>query len=330
MNPTIKDIAEKCGVSYATVSRALSGHPYVKDETRERIIKIARQMGYRPNAVARGLVMRKTTTIGFMVPDITNPVFPEVARGLEDAALAAGYTVFLCNSNWDKDRELRIIDILLQQRVSGLVVFLCSEKSVDLIRRAKMDTKTVCISNMSHKSAMTLLYIDNELGARQAVEHLIERGHRAIACIGGLEDTAANRERLKGYHQALQNHGIAACSDFVRFGDYRLESGHAIMTELLRLPARPTAVFAANDLLALGAISAIKEHGLRVPEDVAVVGFDDIQLASLPEIQLSSISWPKYELGRIAFELVARCLEGEGPPEDRVLLQPTLVVRSTS
>lgn len=330
MDPTIKDIAEKSGVSYATVSRALSGHPYVKDETRERVIKIARQMGYRPNAVARGLVLRKTTTIGFVVPDITNPVFPEVARGLEDAALRRGYTVFLCNSNWDKDRELRILDILLQQRVSGLVVFLCSEKSVELIRRAKMDTKTVCISNMSHESAMTSLYIDNELGAQLAVEHLIKQGHEAIACIGGLEDSAANRERLRGYQQALQDHGIAACEGLIRFGDYRIESGSTLMSQLLHLPKRPTAVFAANDLLALGAINAIKEHGLRVPEDVAVVGFDDIQLASLPEIQLSSISWPKYELGKVAFELVARCLEDDAPPDDRVLLQPTLVVRSTS
>lgn len=333
MPPTIKDVAKKAGVSYATVSRALNNHPEINEGTKKRILKLALEMGYRPNAIAQGLVKKETKTIGLLIPDITNPFFPEVARGIEDAASEAGYTVFLCNTNWSKEREEHYLNVLSQKQVDGLIIAPSSEEMNHLKKALEGEFKTVFISRVINHANCTSIIIDNIRGAQLAVECLVKKGHRRIAFIGGREDISTCQERLNGYQLALKNNNLEINGDYIKTGSFKRESGHFIMHEFLKLGAekRPTAVFAANDLLALGAIQAIKESGLAIPADLAVIGFDDIEFASLPEIQLSTVAQPKYDMGKLAFSvLLGMMKEGGCAVGRKILLDPVLIERKTS
>lgn len=331
MGLTIKDIAEKAGVSYATVSRALNNHRDVNEDTKKKILKIAREMGYQPNAIAQGLVKKETKTIGLLIPDITNPFFPEVARGIEDAAGEAGYTIFLCNTNWDTERESNYLDVLLQKQVDGIIMAPSSENLNHLKKILDSGIKIVFISRMiKHPNSISII-IDNVSGAQMAVEHLVKKGHKKIAFIGGFQDISASSERLKGYKYALEENNLEINKAYIKNGDFKRETGHVMMHNLLNLDQKPTAVFAANDLLALGAIQAIKEEGLSVPSDIAVIGFDDIEFASLPEIQLTTVAQPKYDMGKMAFETLIKQLKGEGDNiGKKILLEPRLIIRGTT
>lgn len=330
--PTIKDVAREAGVSYATVSRALNDHPEISEETKKRIVKIALEMGYRPNAIAQGLVKKETKTIGLIIPDITNPFFPEVAHGIEDAAVEAGYTVFLCNTNWNPEREERYFDDLIRKQVDGLIIGPCSEQISHLEKVIDSGIKTVFISRASNHPNTVSILINNLLGAQQAVEYLIQQGHKRIAFIGGREDISTTQERLQGYTQALNKNDLPVDESLIKIGSFKRDSGYFITNELLKLDDsnRPTAVFAANDLLALGVIQAVRESRLSIPKDVAVVGFDDIEFASLPEIQLTTVFQPKYDMGRLAFSTLIELIKGGGYASGRkILLDPVLVVRQT-
>jgi LacI family transcriptional regulator len=328
---TIKDIAKKAGVSYATVSRALNNHPEINIETRKKVLRIANEFGYQPNAIARGLVKKETKTLGLLIPDITNPFFPEVARGIEDAANEKGYTIFLCNTNWSLEREVNYLNVLRQKQVDGILIAPASEK-IDHLKKilSQWSKNTVSITRVNISNVTSVL-IDNVQGARMAVEHLLNRGYRKIAFIGGLIDISANQERLQGYQEALADNEVKQNPDYIASGDFKRESGHQIMQRLLMLKARPDAVFAANDLLALGAIQAIREAGLTIPDDVAVCGFDDIEFASLPEIQLTTVSQPKYEMGKLALEtLIDQIKAEERTVARKIMLEPNLIVRKTT
>ncbi|AGB42375.1 transcriptional regulator [Halobacteroides halobius DSM 5150] len=334
MGLTIKDVAKEAGVSYATVSRALNDHPDVNEDTRKRILKIASEIGYQPNVIARGLVSQETKTIGLLIPDITNPFFPEVARGVEEAAIEAGYNIFLCNTNWSKEREEHYIDALLQKQVDGLIITPSSENLDHLERLLNSKVKTVFVSSFIKHPDFTSIIVDNVTGAQRAVQHLIERGHKKIGFVGAGEDRFANQERLKGYKQALEANNIEIRPKYIKNqeGSYKRKSGYYLMKELLSLDQYPTAVFSYNDLLALGAIQAIREEGLSVPEDVAVIGFDDISFASLPEIQLTTVAQPKYDMGQLALENLLEQIKDkkEKSISRRILLDPKLIIRKTS
>ncbi len=329
--PTIKDVAKNAGVSYATVSRALNNHPEINEETRKKIFKIAAEMGYQPNAIAQGLVKKETKTIGLLIPDITNPFFPEVARGVEDAANMEGYSVFLCNTNWSEEQEEKYLEVLMKKQVDGIIIGPSSERLSHIKKVFHSGIKpTVFISRISYFNSTSIL-IDNINGARVAVEHLIDKGHRKIAFIGGLKDAFSNQDRLLGYKNALEINGIPINKDYILNGDFKRESGHYTTKKMLQLVPRPTAVFAANDLLALGAIQAIKEEGLTIPGDIAVVGFDDIGFAALPEIDLTTIAQPKYDMGKLAFlTLLDQMKGGDSVINKKILLNPELIVRGSS
>lgn len=290
-------------------------------------------MGYQPNAIAQGLVKKRTNTIGLIIPDITNPFFPEVARGIEDAAHEKGFTVFLSNTNWDVGREEKYLNVLMQKQVDGLIIAPSSEKTTHLKKLLDKMDKTVFISRVIDHASSTCIIIDNVRGAQQAVEYLIQKGHRRIAFIGGHEDISTTRERLKGYNKALTKYGLEVKDDLIKTGSFKRDSGHFMMRQFLELEEsrRPTAVFAANDLLALGAVQAIKENNWQVPKDIAVVGFDDIDFASLPEIQLTTVAQPKYDMGKLAFTTLMELIKGGGYQSGRkILLDPVLIVRKTS
>jgi LacI family transcriptional regulator len=328
---TIKDIAKQAGVSYATVSRALNNHTEINIETRKKVLRIAKEAGYQPNAIARGLVKKETQTLGLLIPDIINPFFAEVARWIEDTAIENGYTIFLCNTNWSLERESNYLNVLRQKQVDGILIAPASEKIEHLKKILSQWSKNIVAITRMNISNVTSVLIDNVQGARMAVEHLIGRGHRRIAFIGGLIDISANQERLQGYQEALAVNGIEPNRDYIVSGDFKRESGHQIMHKLLNLKERPDAVFAANDLLALGAIQAIREAGLTIPGDMAVSGFDDIEFAALPEIQLTTVSQPKYEMGKLALlTLINQIKNEEKTVAKKIMLEPTLIVRKTT
>lgn len=331
MAVTIKDIAKKLGISYATVSRALNNHPEVSAETRKMILKTAEEMGYKPNAIARGLVMRQTTTLGLVIPDITNPFFPEVARGVEDAASEGGYNVFLCNTNWDPAKERTLIQLLEEKRVDGLLVAPVTHDLSYLKQVEERGTPVIVLGRTSETVDLNYVVIDNVKGGLLAVEHLIKQGHVNIAFVGGLETDVSNQERLEGYQLALLKKEIPVKQEYIIHDSFKQESGYESARKLLDLPNRPSAIFAANDVLALGTTRAVEEAGMKVPGDIAVVGFDDIPFASYAEVQLTSISQPKYIMGEMAAKVLIEEIKGiNRGGKKHIVLQPELVVRRSS
>lgn len=348
----IYDVARQAGVSIATVSRVLNGSQLVRPRTRERVLAVARSLDYHPNGLARGLVMKQTGLIALIVPDISNPFFPEVARGVEDAASAAGYSVILCNSDGEESKQETYLAVLRQRRVDGIILAATSwqvgtdregsgtdettgrtrANSGSGVRRSDA-IPTVAVDRDSSAAGDAVL-VNNSAGAAQAARYLLQLGHRRIGIISGPNDTRPGRERLEGFRQVLEDEGCFE-PDLVVDGDFRRRSGAEGARRLLldrNNGERPTAVFAANDLMALGVLDTCEELGFAVPEDVSVVGFDDISLASIVRPKLTTVAQPKYEMGRLAVELLlARLGNGETPmAARRVVLETELVVRAST
>lgn len=331
MTVTIKDVAKKVGVSYATVSRALTGKYGVRDKTREKIIAVAQAMGYTPNAIARGLVKKQTHTIGLIIPDITNPFYPEVARGIEDQAKASGYSVFLCNTNYEIQREADYLNLLAEKRVDGIIMAPISNQSALRLEEAGNLIPVVYVTKRVSGNAVSFVVIDDERGGFIATKYLIEQGYKTIGYIGPDENGNDSGERLAGFRAAFKKFGISVQSRYVRIADFKRETGYNAIIRMIEAGNFPRAVFAGNDLLAIGMIQGVKEKGLSVPGDIAIIGFDNIPLAAFPEIRLTTIHQPKYEMGQMAADILLEKIKDrtEGRPR-RVILEPELIVRSSS
>ncbi len=332
MNPTIKDIAARAGISYATVSRALNGKYGVSQKTRDKVLGLAKEMGYRPNAIAQGLVNRATMTVGLIIPDITSPFFPRLALGIEDRLLKAGYNLFLCNTNWDTNRECDYLNNLVQKQVDGIIISSIAHYATDIEPLIPDDMPLVYVSSYPDKTKRSYVLIDNIKGADMAVSHLLSRKRRKIAFIGSQQEYISLEDRLSGYRKALKRAGIKVTEDMVVLDKFQEQSGYKIIREMLEKGNVPDGVFAENDLIAMGVVQGVQDSGLRVPEDVAVIGFDDIPIASHPDIQLSTIHQPKFRIGTYAAEMLLHQLEHK--PADRVVermtLQPELIVRRST
>ncbi len=331
MSVTIRDVARRAGVGVATVSRVLNGTGYVKAETRERVLAAAAELGYVPSQLARGLVRRLSGTVGLVVPDITNPFFPLITRGVEDAASEAEYTVFLCNSDNDPALEANDVQKLRERRVDG-VIFVGTTERRELVDRLLADGIPVVVMDrqLDHTEVDTVL-VDNLAGARAACRHLIELGHRRIAHAAGHQSTRTGQDRCQGYRVALEEAGLAYDPACVVWGDFTYESGYRAGQVLLGRSPRPTAVFAGNDLIALGVIRAAEEAGLAVPDDLSVVGFDDIQMAALVRPGLTTVRQPAREMGRMAMVMLLERIRGEAAgPGRRQVYRPELIVRGTT
>lgn len=327
---TIKDIAEIANVSYATVSRALNNKYGVNEGTRRRILEIAERINYSPNAVARGLKSNRTFTLGLVIPDISNPFFPEVARGVEEQASERGYSVLLCNTDWNLEREEQYLRLLAERRVDGLLI-----SPVGAARHAPWqedifgELPVVFLANAPVETERPYVIIDNTRGGYLATSHLLLQGYERVAFVGAREGSGTVDRRLEGYREALAERGVPVDDSLVCLGDFREHSGYEAARRLVAGRMCPDAVFAENDLLAVGVIHAVRERGLRVPEDVAVVGFDDIPLAAFPEIDLTTVAQPKEEMGRRAARLLTDAVAGAGTPS-QIMLEPQLLVRGTS
>ncbi|HDQ15231.1 MAG TPA: LacI family transcriptional regulator [Sediminispirochaeta sp.] len=330
MNVTIKDIAEQARVSYATVSRALNNKYGVDPETRRRVLSVAKELNYRPNAIARGLVSNRSFTLGLILPDVTNPYFPAVAAGIEAGAQERGYSVFLCNTNWDTRRETNYIKLLSERRVDGIIH---APVGNTLNEETEGLLPTVYVSNAPKNARQSSVIIDNIRGGYLATKHLIDCGYESVGFVGVSEhETMANNDRLEGYKTAFRRYGKEIKQDYIKFGDFRQETGYKIIQTMIADRSYPQAIFAENDVLAIGILHGIKDMGLRVPDDIALIGFDDISFSAYQEIQLSTISQPKERMGRLAVDLLIDEIESgdaKAAPR-RVILEPELIVRKSS
>jgi len=329
MSVTIKDIAREANISYSTVSRALSGHPQVNEETRNNILKIANEMGYTPNALAKGLVSKNTYTIGLIISDITNPFFAEVAQGVEDCANRYGYQVFLCNSNWNVQREKECLYRLHSSRVDGIVISPASSDSSHIVD-SQFNVPIVFAAQKPQSNGCNYVTVDDFKSSTIAVEYLVKLGHRKIAYIGGLLNTNSGVARFNGYKSTLEKHNIPVILNNIMHGDYTQASGYKLAKELLLNHELPTAIVAVNDITALGVIQAVEEYGLNVPRDISVIGFDDISFASLDKILLTTIYLPKYGIGEESVELLIQKIQNPKDNEGKhKILEPKLIVRKT-
>ena len=327
---TIKDIAKAVGVSASTVSRALTGSPLVSDETRSRILDVARSLGYERNELARALVKGASGAIGLVVPDITNPFFSDVARGVSDIAERAGYGVILCNTDGRVDRELSYVRLMRRKRVDGLLVCSATLDAPFVQDLTAAGTPFVLVSRMSADPDVPYVITDDRAGARLAVEHLVDLGHRRIGFIGGPENVQASRDRMSAYRDVLSEQAISARSEWSHHADFTQAAGRQVGQQILAQADRPTAIFAANDVTALGVLEVAEGLGLRVPEDLSLVGYDDISYASLPRIQLTTVAQPAVEMGQIASDWLFSRIESDDVSPLQRVLNPRLVVRSTT
>ena len=334
--PTVKDIAREAKVSTTTVSLALSNlkTSRVGDPTRKKIVKIAERLNYKPNYIARSLVSKKTHSIGLVVTTLLNPFYAEIAQDIIDRAMALGYNVSTCSARAGLHEERVCVEEFLNRGMDGLII--CSALRNDPLIYELADQGVPFVLAMRNvkqhpgNPPVDHVGVDNKRGAFMAVEHLIKMGHKRIALISGPNETSTGYDRQKGALAAFEMHGIVMDPHLVLIGDFFRISGYRITRDLLQRRERPTAIFAANDHMAIGAIDALHEEGLNVPEDMALIGFDDIEMAGIPGIDLTTVSQKKATMGRLAVDHLISNIKGESDYiVQKTILNPILVVRNS-
>jgi DNA-binding LacI/PurR family transcriptional regulator len=326
-HPTILDVARRAGVSKSLVSLVMRGSAMVKEDKRAAVLRAADELGYRPNAAARSLVRQRSSLIGVMLSDLHNPYFTEVVDGIEREAIAAHYRALFNTGSRIADRESEAVETLLQLRTDGLILA-GSVLPNRIIEAAAERVPVVVVARPSRSLLVDSVTNDDRAGARLAVAHLADLGHRDIAHVDGGSGAGAAARR-SGYAQAMEQRGLAAHVRVVA-GAFTEEGGSSGIASLLAKGRPPTAVFVANDLAAVGALHALEEHGLEVPGDVSLVGYDNIALAALGHIDLTTIDQPRREIGATAVHLLLERLRGERSRARHVLIPPGLVVRGTT
>lgn len=325
---TIKDVAALAGVSFATVSRVLDDRSEISEETKNRVRAACAALGYVPNAAARGLTGQATHTLGLIVPDVSNPYFAGVATAIERTAAERGYRVLLNNSHRDPEREMSVLDGLLARQIDGIMISALSPESQE--RHARLMGTVPCVYlGVNHGEDCSYVMVDNELGAYEATRYLLDLGHRDIVFLGGRQNSRTRTLRTQGFQRAMDQAGLEgrALLTPTEQHSYRTWARDTAL-ELLRSAKRPDAIFAFSDLTAMQVLEAAETAGLRIPEDISLMGFDNIPFAALPRIDLSTVSQHELELGRIATERLLAKLDGaEGNTVD--VLRPELMIRST-
>ncbi|MFF4690123.1 LacI family DNA-binding transcriptional regulator [Streptomyces sp. NPDC001307] len=337
---TINDVAQAAGVSPATVSRVLN-RGRVTAERAERVRRAAAELGFAPNRVARSLRMQRSSVIGLIIPDIENPFFTALARGVEDAAQRTSYSVVLCNTDGNLDKERRYLDIAIAERMAGVIVAAASRGRTDVSALQSRGIPVVAVDRRPRGAGVDAVLVDNEEGSAAATAHLLARGYRRIACITGPQGASTAEERLAGYRSALREflagdqgdpaaaaEGVDLLRDYTRHADFKVEGGYTAMADLLALPQPPDAVFAANNLMAVGALRAVREAGLEPPE-IGVLSFGEVPWAPLTRPGLTTVQVPSYDLGWTAAGLLLDRIAGKDQPLRTVVLRSSLQLTSS-
>ncbi|MFT8364026.1 MAG: catabolite control protein A [Sporolactobacillus sp.] len=321
MSATIYDVAREAGVSMATVSRVVNGNPNVKPTTRKKVSEAIKRLGYRPNAVARGLASKKTTTVGVIIPDISSVFFSELARGIEDIATMYNYNIILCNSDQNKDKEIRLIQTLLGKQVDGIVFMggKIADEHIDEFTNSPVPV--VLAATVDEKNKIASVNIDYNQAVYETVSHFIDGGHRKIGFINGPLDVPVNgKDRMEGYKRALEAHDLPYEESLVSVGDYTYESGKEAMAQFLEQEIKPTAVYVASDEMAIGAIHEIQDRGQSVPQDVEIISSENTRLVQMVRPTLSSIAEPTYDIGAVAMRLLTKLMNNEKVENATVVL----------
>lgn len=327
---TIKEIAKDAGVSVATVSHVINNTRYVTEETTNKVLDAMKRLDYQPNAVARSLRTRKTNIVALVIPDIINPYFSEVCRGFQDVAEKEDYVVVVCNSDRNYDNEKRIINVLRQQQVEGIVLNASKIGKTDLNLLLGKETPLVLLGNFLEESSFNRVMIDNIKAAYDAVSYLISLGCSDIACINGELDSSSGEKRFSGYQKAMRDHDLQINEEFISHGNFTYESGYQQFKEMLKNSTKkPEALFATSDTLALGAMFAAAEMNISVPDEISIMGFDDIPEAQRVIPKLTTIHQPKYETGVEAAKLLFRSIQDKDTSE-KIILEHELIVREST
>lgn len=327
---TIEDVARAAGVSRQTVSRAMNDKGEISPETKERVMRAVQQLGYRPNRLAQGMVTRRTYTVGLVLGNIINPFFPEVTRGVQDVAQANGYNVFLCNTDDRGDIELQELRSLAAQGVDGIILFSHHASDEELRSFADDYRPIVLINRVFSHPHISLLIVDNYRGAQLAAEYLIKHHHTHLGMITDDSSGYLTSRRVSGFKQTILEHELPFSENQIVPAKSNLEGGYQATHRLLDQHPATTAIFAFNDLMAVGAIRSCLERGLRVPEDIAIIGFDDIQFASMTNPSLTTIRVDKYALGQKAMLRVIEMIEDPETNFPRLDMKPELIVRESA
>jgi LacI family transcriptional regulator len=323
---TIRDVSQLAGVSPATVSKVLNNSPEINDLTRERVLEAVRKLDFRPNNIARSLRVKRTLTLGLITDDIEGLFTTSMVRGVEDATSAQGFSVFLCNSYGQAERERKHLEVLLDKQVDGVILlsgYRVRERGAPALPLGTLPV--LYLYQYTYDIPAPCVIPDDRGGAILGTRHLLEQGRRRIGFINGPAHYEATHLRLEGYRQALEEAGIRFDPALVRVGKWHEEYGYALAHELLALPEPPDALFCASDSLAVGARDALRERGLRVPQDVALVGFDNRPFAAHQRPPLTSVALPLYEMGRLAGELLMSAILN-GPAEPLIHRVPCFLV----
>jgi LacI family transcriptional regulator/LacI family repressor for deo operon, udp, cdd, tsx, nupC, and nupG len=328
---TLKDVAREADVSVSTVSRVFNNPEKVRPDTREDVREAAEALGYQPSRVARRLRLKEgdANLIGLVIPDIQNPFFADITRGVEDVARDNDYALILSNSDEDPDQQRLAVDTLKTESVDGVIVPPVSADDPEVHRLLDEDIAVVCVDRRLQSSRVDTILSNNRAGAYEAVTHLIELGHERIGFIGGVSRISTSTERREGYEKALRDHDLPVDSALIKEGDSRRERGTYLTNDLLALDEPPTALFTGNNLTTLGALSAIRVRGLEVPDDIALVGYDDIPWPMALNPPPTVVDQPGYEMGRRAACILLERLAKPDRAPTTVTLQPELVVRES-
>ena len=332
---TIKDIARMANVSHTTVSRALNNKSRIKNETKDKILAIASELNYQPNFIARSLVMKKTKTLGLVITNIANPFYTELAQGIEATVTGLGYNIIFCSTHSDLSTEKHYIDMLRSKGVDGIIFSSAHMDDPNILVLAEEAFPIVLVNRRTYhpivREKVDYVGIDNILGGFLAVEHLIRLGHQRIGIIGGSSESSVGFERLEGGKRALSTYGLEAMGGYFLEGDFLKGSGYRRGKEYLKMAKPPTAIFATNDYMALGTYQAIVEEGQKVPENIALIGFNDIEFTAIKGVELTTIGQKKYEMGALAVKILVEKIEGgeSKPSTKEIFLKPELIIRKT-
>ncbi|MFY4774560.1 catabolite control protein A [Metabacillus sp. RGM 3146] len=328
---TIYDVAREANVSMATVSRVVNGNPNVKPTTRKKVLEAIERLGYRPNAVARGLASKKTTTVGVIIPDISSTFYSELARGIEDIATMYKYNIILSNSDQNQDKELHLLNTMLGKQVDGLL-FMSGNITKELVEEFKRSPVPIVLAaSLDMEEETASVNINYEQGAFDAVTMFAEKGHKRIAYVSGpMEEPINKYKKLEGYKRALEQAGLEWNEDLIFEGDYTYDSGIEAFEKLEELQDRPTAVFVGTDEMALGVIHAAQDKGYQIPNDLEVIGFDNTRLATMVRPLLTTVVQPTYDIGAVAMRLLTKLMNKEKVEDLTVELPHRIEVRQST